>query len=596
MKCLRRRSTPEQAQAGGGGAEQHRSIHFSDPERNAAFAYADNRIRTSKYNLITFLPKNLFEQFQRVANFYFLCFLVLLLIPYFSPFLPIIFILPLTTVLAFTAVKDAFDDFERHRSDRMVNSRVSFVLRGSHLVEEKWQNVKVGDIIRLESDHFVTADILLLSTSEPHGLCYIETSELDGETNLKCRQCLPETAQLGDNQERIGRIKAELVCEAPNEVLNRFRGALTWSNRTYAISNDQMLLRGCVLRNTQWCYGVVVFAGQDTKLMQNSGKTKNKRTSIDHLLSYIIVGIVLFLFLLCLTCSLARMIWESEYGRHFTHVIPWPAIANEWNRELFGDRMAIATVSGLVLFSYSLLLNGVVPISLYVSVEILRLAHSWWIDWDKQMVYKGCAARARSTTLNDELGQVEYVFSDKTGTLTQNMMLFKCCSIFGRVYGLPLDEFGNPCDSSDGCAPIDFAALNSLADTDDFAFYDRSLVDAIEQRDPETDVFFRVLALCHTVMPDERNGRLIYQAQSPDEGALVKAARNFGFVFCSRTPDSITCQFLGDEVTHDLITILDFNNVRKRMSVIVRDPISQQIVLYTKGTLAYPTCFLLFEL
>lgn len=174
------------------------------------------------------------------------------------------------------------------------------MLRNGKSLEERWHKVQVGDIIRMENDQFIAADLLLLTTSEPNGLCYIETAELDGETNLKCRQCLPETAEMGQDEAKIGLFDGEITCEPPNNHLNKFEGRLTWKSKQYSLDNDKILLRGCILRNTQWCYGVVVFAGRDTKLMQNSGKTKFKRTSIDRLLNFIILGVsllVVFYFL-----------------------------------------------------------------------------------------------------------------------------------------------------------------------------------------------------------------------------------------------------------------------------------------------------------
>lgn len=150
---------------------------------------------------------------------------------------------------------------------------------------------KVGDIIRMENNQFIAADILLLSSSEPNGLCFIETAELDGETNLKCKQCLVETAEMGDAVDQLGQFNGEIVCEPPNNLLNRFDGTLIWNGQRYSLDNEKILLRGCVLRNTQWCYGVVVFAGKDTKLMQNSGKTKFKSTSIDRFLNFTIIGV-----------------------------------------------------------------------------------------------------------------------------------------------------------------------------------------------------------------------------------------------------------------------------------------------------------------
>ncbi|KAK2084351.1 Phospholipid-transporting ATPase ID [Saguinus oedipus] len=217
------------------------------------------------------------------------------------------------------------------------------------------------------------------------------------------------------------------------------------------------------------------------------------------------------------------------------------------------------------------------------SVEVIRLGHSYFINWDKKMfcMKKRTPAEARTTTLNEELGQVEYIFSDKTGTLTQNIMVFNKCSIDGRSYGDVFDVLGHKAELGEKPEPVDFS-FNPLADKK-FLFWDPSLLEAVKIGDPHTHEFFRLLSLCHTVMSEEKNeGELYYKAQSPDEGALVTAARNFGFVFRSRTPKTITVHEMGTAITYQLLAILDFNNIRKRMSVIVRNP-EGKIRLYCKG-------------
>ncbi|KAL0113752.1 hypothetical protein PUN28_012700 [Cardiocondyla obscurior] len=557
-------------------SETERRIRANNREYNSQFNYANNYIKTSKYSVLTFLPLNLFEQFQRLANFYFLCLLVLQMIPAISSLTPITTAIPLIGVLTLTAVKDAYDDFQRHSNDSQVNNRKSRTLRGTNLREEKWSQVQVGDVIRMENDQFVAADVLLLSTSEPNGLCYIETAELDGETNLKCRQCLPETAEMMDNHELIGQFDGEIVCETPNNLLNKFDGTLTWKGKKYALDNDKIILRGCVLRNTQWCYGMVIFAGKDTKLMQNSGKTKFKRTSIDRLLNLLIIGIVFFLLSLCLFCMVGCGIWESLVGRYFQVYLPWDSLVPS-------EPITGATVIALlVFFSYSIVLNTVVPISLYVSVEVIRFVQSFLINWDEEMYYAPTKthAKARTTTLNEELGQIEYIFSDKTGTLTQNIMTFNKCSVAGKCYGDVIDEVtGEVIDLSETMPPLDFSFNKDYEP--DFKFYDPALLEAVRRENQDVHSFFRLLALCHTVMPEEKHGKIEYQAQSPDEAALVSAARNFGFVFKERSPNSITIEVMGKKEIYELLCILDFNNVRKRMSVILRK--DGHLRLYCKG-------------
>uniref|UniRef100_A0A096M6C4 Phospholipid-transporting ATPase n=1 Tax=Poecilia formosa TaxID=48698 RepID=A0A096M6C4_POEFO len=541
-----------------------------------------NAIKTSKYNLFSFLPLNLFEQFSRLANAYFLFLLILQLIPQISAVPWFTTAVPLLIVLSVSGVKDANDDINRHKQDKQVNNRKVKVLIHGELREERWMNIQVGDIIKLESNQFVPADLLLLSSSEPLNLIYVETAELDGETNLKVKQALTVTGEMGDNMDDLSAFRGELRCEPPNNRLDKFKGTLTVDGQQHGVDNDKILLRGCTVRNTEWCFGLVIFAGSDTKLMQNSGRTTFKRTRIDQLMNILVLCIFGFLATICAIMTVGHAVWEVNEGSAFTAFLP---------RQSGVD---IPLSSFYAFWSYVIVLNTVVPISLYVSVEMIRLGNSFFIDWDRKMYYpkKDTPAQARTTTLNEELGQIKYIFSDKTGTLTQNIMTFNKCSINGRNYGRNLTPAASLHNKN--TERVDFS-WNQLADPK-FVFHDYSLLKTMKEGNLEAQAFFRLLALCHTVMPEENlPGELNYQAQSPDEDALVTAARNFGFVFRSRTPESITVMEMGRKVTYELLAVLDFNNVRKRMSVIVRDP-EGRMTLYCKGadTIIYerlhPSC------
>ncbi|TSM12496.1 Phospholipid-transporting ATPase ID [Bagarius yarrelli] len=354
---------------------------------------------------------------------------------------------------------------------------------------------------------------------------------------------------MGDNINRLAGFNGEVHCEAPNNRLDKFTGTLTVGGETFALDNERILLRGCTLRNTDWCFGLVLFGGPDTKLMQNSGKSIFKRTSIDHLMNILVLFIFGLLAFMCTVLAIGNSIWEHQEGTSFTAFLP---------RQ---DGAGADLSSFLSFWSYVIILNTVVPISLYVSVEILRLGNSYYIDWDRKMYHakSDTPAQARTTTLNEELGQIRYIFSDKTGTLTQNIMTFNRCSINGKSYGEVLDFAGQRIEINEKTGTVDFS-WNSLADPK-FSFHDHALVEEVKIGNPEVQEFFRLLALCHTVMPEEKTeGQLFYQAQSPDEGALVTAARNFGFVFRARTPETISAVEMGVHTIYELLAVLDFNN------------------------------------
>uniref|UniRef100_A0A8C9D8K6 Phospholipid-transporting ATPase n=1 Tax=Panthera leo TaxID=9689 RepID=A0A8C9D8K6_PANLE len=504
------------------------------------FYLQNNTIKTSRYNVFNFLPLNLFEQFQRLANAYFLVLLFLQLIPQISSLAWYTTVIPLMVVLSITAVKDAIDD--------MV----------------KWLP---GPL----------ADILLLSSSEPYSLTYIETAELDG----------PEITEPG--LFLLNFSSGKVTCESPNNKLDKFTGILTYKGKDFTLDHDKLLLRGCIIRNTDWCYGLLVFLfhlGPDTKLMQNCGKSTFKRTHMDHLLNVLVVWIFLFLGSMCFILAIGHGIWENKKGYYFQNYLPWKE---------YVPSSAVSAI--LVFWSYFIILNTMVPISLYVSVEIIRLGNSCYINWDRKMFYapKNSPAQARTTTLNEELGQVKYVFSDKTGTLTQNIMVFNKCSINGMFYGMHAATKKFVLTSVfQETEKVDFS-YNKLADPK-FSFYDKTLVEAVKKGDRWVHLFFLSLSLCHTVMSEEKvEGKLVYQAQSPDEGALVTAARNFGFVFRYRTSETIAVVEMGETRVYQLLAILDFNNVRKRMSIVGRTP-EDRVMLFCKGAdtilcqLLHPSC------
>uniref|UniRef100_A0A674K9N0 Phospholipid-transporting ATPase n=1 Tax=Terrapene triunguis TaxID=2587831 RepID=A0A674K9N0_9SAUR len=382
----------------------------------------------------------------------------------------------------------------------------------------------------------------------PQAMCYIETSNLDGETNLKIRQGLPLTADIKDIDSLmilLGRIE----CESPNRHLYDFVGNIRLDGHgTVPLGPDQILLRGAQLRNTQWVHGIVVYTGHDTKLMQNSTSPPLKLSNVERITNIQILILFCILMAMSLICSIGSAIWNRRHGQR------------DWYLNLnYGG----ANNFGLNFLTFIILFNNLIPISLLVTLEVVKFIQAYFINWDIDMHYEptDTASMARTSNLNEELGQVKYIFSDKTGTLTCNVMQFKKCTIAGIAYGQ---------GSQTG---------------EEKPFSDPSLLENLQSNHPTAPIiceFLTMMAVCHTAVPEREGDKIIYQAASPDEGALVRAAKHLRFVFTGRTPDSVIIDSLGHEERYELLNVLEFTSTRKRMSVIVRTP-TGKLRLYCKG-------------
>jgi phospholipid-transporting ATPase len=541
--------------------------------------FVDNKVVTAKYTPLNFVFLTLKEQFMRLANVYFLAISLMQQIEGISPTGRYTTALPLLAVLAVTAIKELYEDIFRHKQDREANARLVLVLdhETEEFVERKWQDLQVGDILRIRSLEPVPADVIVISSSEPLGTCYIETASLDGETNLKIRQALKECSTVATDPEDLSEWSAIIECEGPNDRLYQFEGNMVDPDTGVraALGPNQMLLRGSTLRNTKWAHCIVIYSGVDTKYMKNGQKKKIKRTGIDRLTNYNVIAMFFVMLTLATICAVVAALFNST-----------ESVRQMWYLEI-PDVDFVSVLFDVMTFV--ILLNNLIPISLYVTVEFVKFFQARLIDHDPKM-YHGeteTFAKARTSNLNEELGQIEYVFSDKTGTLTENLMVFKRFSAGGILYGDDIDEDQEPVRSSskpdhttEQCQFVDFQSEELKDNLQDDAY------------SPLLKAFFRNLSVCHTVVPERQDGDMesapVYQAASPDEGALVEAAKHLGFYFFARTPDKVTVRVRlpgdDDETVEEygLIALLDFTSKRKRMSVIVRCP-DGKIRLLCKG-------------
>nr|XP_023846082.1 phospholipid-transporting ATPase IA isoform X1 [Salvelinus alpinus] len=542
--------------------EDARLIFLNQPQFTK---FCSNHVSTAKYNVLTFLPRFLYSQFRRAANSFFLFIALLQQIPDVSPTGRWTTLVPLLFILVVAAVKEFIEDLKRHNADSVVNKKECQVLRNGAWEIVHWAKVGVGEVVKAANGDHLPADLVILSSSEPQGMCYIETSNLDGETNLKIRQGLQITSEIKDI-DSLMRLSGRMECESPNRHLYEFVGNIRLDGHSTApLGPDQILLRGAQLRNTQWVHGVVVYTGHDTKLMQNSTRPPLKLSNVERITNFQILLLFGCLLAISLVCSIGQTIWKYQYGNA------------AWYMDLNSPDGGAANF-GLNFLTFIILFNNLIPISLLVTLEVIKFTQAFFINWDTDMLYEptNTPAVARTSNLNEELGQVKYIFSDKTGTLTCNVMQFKKCTVAGVAYGhIPEAEDGS--FAEDDC--------HSTQSSEEAGFNDPSLLENLQSNHPTAPVildFMTMLAICHTAVPERTDDTIVYQAASPDEGALVRAAANLGFVFSGRTPDSVIIQALGAEEKYELLHVLEFTSTRKRMSVIMRTP-SGKIRLYCKG-------------
>ncbi|XP_039001802.1 phospholipid-transporting ATPase 1-like [Hibiscus syriacus] len=579
-------------------AENPRLIYINDPRKtNDKYEFTGNEIRTSKYTLITFLPKNLFIQFHRVAYLYFLAIAALNQLPPLAVFGRTVSLFPLLFVLCVTAIKDGYEDWRRHRSDRNEN-REALVLQAGEFQMKKWKKIRAGEVVKIHADETIPCDMVLLGTSDPSGLAYIQTMNLDGESNLKTRYARQETASSifeGCN------VSGLIGCEQPNRNIYEFTANMDFNGYIFPLSQSNIVLRGCQLKNTDWIIGVVVYAGQETKAMLNSAVSPSKRSKLESYMNRETLWLSIFLLVMCSVVAVGMGLWlhrhkdELDTLPYYRKTFIRNGRENGKTYRYYGIPMEtfFSFLSSIIVFQI------MIPISLYITMELVRLGQSYFMIEDKHMYCSNSGSRfqCRSLNINEDLGQIRYVFSDKTGTLTENKMEFRKASVYGKDY-----RSSNFTDDSLQDDKIRDAAVSSRWKLKSEISVDSELMDLLH-KDLTGDeriaahLFFLTLAACNTVIPivsqdaSSNHGRseswgevkaIDYQGESPDEQALVSAASAYGYTLHERTSGHIAIDVNGDKLRLDVLGLHEFDSVRKRMSVVIRFP-DNTIKVLVKG-------------
>jgi len=525
----------------------------------------NNSISTSKYNFVTFLPKNLIEQFSKIANVYFLVIGIMQCIKEISVSggTPDIFA-PLAVIIAITALKDLYEDIKRHRSDSEENNKTCMTYNAETLVLERkcWHQLRVGHIIKIHKDEYIPADIFLLQSSDPKSQAFIETKNLDGETNLKHKSVPKPISKLfkGTNDEFNVRSQIVLEFEAPNPYLYIFNGtAKTKEGAKIPLDSNHFVLRGCSVRNTDWVYGLVTYTGSESKIMMNSVKPRAKKSKVERLMNTQVIIVFCFQIVLCIFCAIWYSTWFESNDDFLSYLDILAGYKDTSYAYNFGTRLG----------SWILIFQNFVPISLLVTLEMVKFLQGTLITKDKYMIHKptNTPTVVQSSNLNEELGQIEYIFSDKTGTLTQNYMEFRKLISKGVPYGITSDM-------------SDISAFPQVTNVN---FRDSQFFDDMKRGDNGIDDYLISLAVCHTIITEVKDGEIVYNAASPDELALANFAKYAGCAYIGLDEENhMEVSYKGKTLKYKLLQVLEFNSKRKRMSVIVENQ-KGEVILYTKG-------------
>lgn len=507
--------------------------------------HTNNKIVNSKYTWYSFLFIIFFNHIRRFMNFYFFLIGTLQSFRQLSPVNPWTTWIPIIFIFSFTIFREGYDDLKIHESDNEINGRKYTAIVEGQRKEIKSEEFHVGDIIVLQRDKECPADIIMIGSSENDGSCSIETANLDGETNLKERLALPTFK--GVPLENIHSLNAKITCQPPNQELYNFSGKIHYNNKNQSISNSNFIQSGTYLRNTNEIYGIVAFAGPQTKLGMNSNKPINKWTKIEKLFNKVSIGVFISQIILALGCGTFGNYYQVAHMRDFAYLEIDSYTPKDW----------------VILYvRFFLLTSTMIPISLRVTLDICKFIYKIWIQLDNKMTVDKRSvggeilhSKCSNSSVIEDLGAIDYIFTDKTGTLTENQMELKKWSVKGLLYGYSADS--------------------------ETIYEDTMLTNAFLNNDPNVLALVRNIALCHTLKIEDSKPIGI----SPEEIAFINGLTKLGISLTQEGKVfTIASPTLNIKPLHyEILFTIPFNYYRKRMSVIVKDISTGQYLLLTKG-------------
>ena len=541
----------------------------NNPNINDNYIFGNNTIKTTKYNAFTLIPKNLFFQFMRASNIYFLIVSILTFMP-FSPKEPVSMIGTFLFVLIFTMIKDAIVDYFRGVQDKISNNRLTEVFFEGRWIQDRCYKLKPGDIIKIKEDEECSCDAVIIRSSNENGYLYIDTKNLDGETNLKEKSALGQLKDIPLSENQIEKIIGEITTKPSDANLNQWEGNMVFGNmRSIYCSIENLLLKGTILKNTNFVVGIVVYAGHSTKIMKNSRSPIPKTSKMIKTMDKLMYSLFAFTLILCLIFAILNCEFVDN------HALKYDYIFIDYDEDAFKNKYGIRLILNFMTFFVAY--AQIIPISLYVCMEIIKIFQGILMKYDFELYDLSIdkPGECRDSSLIEELGQVDFIISDKTGTLTRNEMEFKKCFVNGKIYGAEKSE--NDCTDAYNSINGDFSAFEMIKNIN---------AKGRERIDKEKlEKFFLLLCTCHDVFPDTKSGKIEYQGASPDDIALVRGAQQLGIEFQRKEYGSLYVKnFIGgEEIKVDVEVLIPFDSDRKRQSVLIFHNIDQKYYIFSKG-------------
>ncbi len=178
-----------------------------------------------------------------------------------------------------------------------------------------WKNIEIGSLIKVNQNEEIPADLLIIKSSKTSGIAFLDTMNLDGETNLKERIAPKETKDLDDLS--LHGLRAKLVYDRPNANLENWDGNIVYSalgGKIINVGAKQMLLRGCFLRNTEFIYGIVVYAGHATKIMMNSRNPPSKMSNVLKRMNELLYTVFIFQLVIIIIFAGLSIDWRKDHA------------------------------------------------------------------------------------------------------------------------------------------------------------------------------------------------------------------------------------------------------------------------------------------